>query len=308
MFGYLIKRVIAGLATIFVLITITFFLMHIIPGGPFSAPEDRNITPEMIERIEQKYGLDDPLSEQYVRYLKNILHGDLGFSFTQPDLSVNNIIKQGFPATAKLGVLAALVSLVAGICLGMIAAIRRGRWPDRVAMVIATMGISIPSFVLAVLLMFLFCGVLKVLPNFGLSTWKHYLLPVAGLSFSSIAIITRLTRSSMLEVLRQDYIRTARAKGLKEMQVIFRHALKNAILPVVTYAGPMIAALLTGGFVIESLYSIPGIGREYVNSINNRDYSVLLGMTIYFGTLIVIANILVDVIYALIDPRIKFQK
>lgn len=308
MFGYLIKRVIAGLATIFVLITITFFLMHIIPGGPFSAPEDRNITPEMIERIEQKYGLDDPLSEQYVRYLKNILHGDLGFSFTQPDLSVNNIIKQGFPATAKLGVLATLVSLVAGICLGMIAAIRRGRWPDRVAMVIATMGISIPSFVLAVLLMFLFCGVLKVLPNFGLSTWKHYLLPVAGLSFSSIAIITRLTRSSMLEVLRQDYIRTARAKGLKEMQVIFRHALKNAILPVVTYAGPMIAALLTGGFVIESLYSIPGIGREYVNSINNRDYSVLLGMTIYFGTLIVIANILVDVIYALIDPRIKFQK
>lgn len=308
MFGYVCKRILAGLATIFLLITISFFLMRIIPGGPFSAPEDRNVTPEMIARAEEKYGLNDPLPTQYVRYLKGIAKGDLGFSFIQPDLSVNQIISRGVPATAKLGILAAIISIVVGISLGMVAALWRGRWADRVAMVIATLGISIPSFVFAVLLMYFFCGILKLLPTYGLTSWKHYLLPVAGLSFGSIATITRLTRSSMLEVLRQDYIRTARAKGLAEIKVVMLHGLKNAILPVITYAGPMIAALLTGGFVIERLYSIPGIGREYVKSMNNRDYAVLLGMTIYYGTLITIANIGVDILYAWIDPRIKFDK
>lgn len=307
MFGYIVKRIFMGLVTIFFLITISFFLMRIIPGGPFSAPEDRNVTPEMIERAEEKYGLNDPLITQYGRYLKGILRGDLGFSFIRQNLSVNDIISRGFPATAKVGVLAALVSVVVGVSLGMVAAIWHGRLLDRAAIVIATLGISIPAFVFAVLLMYSFCGILQVLPNYGLSTWKHYLLPVAGLSFSSIASITRLTRSSMLDVLRQDYIRTARAKGVPEILVVLRHGLKNAILPVVTYAGPMIAALLTGGFVIERLYSIPGIGREYVNSINNRDYSVLLGMTIYFGALITLANIAVDIVYVLIDPRIKFD-
>lgn len=307
MFGYISKRIIMGLVTIFFLITISFFLMRIIPGGPFSAPEDRNVTPEMIKRAEEKYGLNEPLIVQYGRYLKDIVRGDFGFSFIRQDLSVNEIISRGFPATAKVGVLAALLAVVVGVSLGMVAAIWHGRLLDRLAIVIATLGISIPAFVFAVLLMYLFCGIFKLLPNYGLSSWKHFLLPVAGLSFNSIASITRLTRSSMLDVLRQDYIRTARAKGVREILVILRHGLKNAILPVVTYAGPMIAALLTGGFVIERLYSIPGIGREYVNSINNRDYSVLLGMTIYFGVLITFANIAVDVVYVIIDPRIKFD-
>ena len=308
MLGYLLKRVTASVATLFFLVTITFFLMRAIPGGPFSAPEDRNITPEMILRTEEKYGLNDPLYVQYFRYLKDLLQGDLGFSFIQPDYSVNEIIERGFPATAKIGLIAAAFSLVVGVTFGMIAAIKRGLWQDRIVMILATLGISIPAFVLAVLLMYLFCGILKILPNYGLTSWKHYILPVVGLSFSSIASITRLTRSSMLEVLRQDYIRTAKAKGVKYKNILLRHAFKNAVLPVVTYMGPMVAALLTGGFVVERMYSIPGIGREYVNSVGNRDYAVLLGMTIYFGTLIIISNILVDILYAAIDPRIRLNK
>ncbi len=308
MIQYVVKRIFAGVTTVFFLITITFFLMRAIPGGPFSAPEDRNVTPEMIERIEEKYGLNDPLFTQYVRYLKNILKGDLGFSFIQPDYSVNEIIERGFPATVKVGLISAAVSLILGVALGIISAVHRGHWEDWAAMVFATLGISIPSFVITVLLMYYFCGVLQVLPNFGLSSWLHYLLPVAALSFSSVASITRLTRSSMLEVMRQDYIRTARAKGVREFAIILKHGLKNAILPVVTYAGPMIAALLTGCFVVERMFSIPGIGREYVTSINDRDYAVLLGMTIYFGTLIIIANLIVDVAYAILDPRIKIEK
>lgn len=308
MLGYLLKRVTAGVATLFFLVTITFFLMRAIPGGPFSAPEDRNITPEMILRTEEKYGLNDPLYVQYFRYLKDLLQGDLGFSFIQPDYSVNEIIERGFPATAKIGLIAAAFSLVVGVTFGMIAAIKRGLWQDRIVMILATLGISIPAFVLAVLLMYLFCGILKILPNYGLTSWKHYILPVVGLSFSSIASITRLTRSSMLEVLRQDYIRTAKAKGVKYKNILLRHAFKNAVLPVVTYMGPMVAALLTGGFVVERMYSIPGVGREYVNSVGNRDYAVLLGMTIYFGTLIIISNILVDILYAAIDPRIRLNK
>ena len=308
MLGYLLKRVTAGVATLFFLVTITFFLMRAIPGGPFSAPEDRNITPEMILRTEEKYGLNDPLYVQYFRYLKDLLQGDLGFSFIQPDYSVNEIIERGFPATAKIGLIAAAFSLVVGVTFGMIAAIKRGLWQDRIVMILATLGISIPAFVLAVLLMYLFCGILKILPNYGLTSWKHYILPVVGLSFSSIASITRLTRSSMLEVLRQDYIRTAKAKGVKYKNILLRHAFKNAVLPVVTYMGPMVAALFTGGFVVERMYSIPGVGREYVNSVGNRDYAVLLGMTIYFGTLIIISNILVDILYAAIDPRIRLNK
>lgn len=308
MLGYLLKRVTAGVATLFFLVTITFFLMRAIPGGPFSAPEDRNITPEMILRTEEKYGLNDPLYVQYFRYLKDLLQGDLGFSFIQPDYSVNEIIERGFPATAKIGLIAAAFSLVVGVTFGMIAAIKRGLWQDRIVMILATLGISIPAFVLAVLLMYLFCGILKILPNYGLTSWKHYILPVVGLSFSSIASITRLTRSSMLEVLRQDYIRTAKAKGVKYKNILLRHAFKNAVLPVVTYMGPMVAALLTGGFVVERMYSIPGVGREYVNSVGNRDYAVLLGMTIYFGALIIISNILVDILYAAIDPRIRLNK
>lgn len=305
---YIFKRIFAGILTLFVLITLSFFLMHAIPGGPFSHSEDRNVPDYILEKVADKFGLNDPLYVQYLRYVKGIVKGDLGFSFVQKDVSVNTIVSRGFPSTAKVGMLSALFSVAIGVGLGIISAVKRGKWQDWLSMLVATIGISIPVFVIAVLLMYLFCGVLKILPNYGLDTWKHYILPVAGLSLANIAQITRLMRSSMLEEMRQDYIRTARAKGVSEFFVVAKHGLRNAMVPVVTYLGPMIAGLLTGSFVIEKLFSIPGIGREYVTSIANRDYSVLLGMTVFFGSLVVICNLIVDILYMIIDPRVKIEK
>lgn len=306
--GYILKRIIAGLVTMFFLTTITFFLMHAIPGGPFSPSEQRNVPRSVIEKVEEKFGLNDPLFVQYVNYLKNLAQGDFGFSFKQVDVSVNDLIAQGFPVSAKVGLVAILVALLVGIPLGIISAVKRGKWPDWISMIVATVGISIPNFVIAVLLLFLFAVVLKVLPTYGISSWQHYILPVAGLAFYPIAYIARLMRSSMLEVMRQDYIRTARAKGVHELSVICQHALKNAIIPVVTYIGPLVAILLTGSFVIERIFSIPGIGRDFVTGIADRDYSVILAMTVFFGALIIIANLIVDILYAVIDRRLKINE
>lgn len=308
MLEYILKRIFAGILSLFVLITITFFLMHAIPGGPFSPAEERKIPKSVLAKIQAKYGLDDPVHVQYISYLKKLLKGDFGISFKQPDTTVNELIERGFPVSAKVGIVAILVALLVGIPLGIISAIKRGKWMDWASMIFATIGISIPSFVITVLLMYLFAVTLKLLPTYGISTWKHYILPVAGLSFSPIAYIARLMRSSMLEVMRQDYIRTAKSKGVHEFFVITKHALKNAIIPVVTYLGPLVAALLTGSFVVERLFSIPGIGRDFVSSIGDRDYSVILGMTVFFGAFIIIVNILVDILYALIDPRVKIDE
>ncbi|WP_400163102.1 ABC transporter permease [Brevibacillus sp. TJ4] len=306
--GYIVKRLLAGLLTLFVLITVTFFLMHAIPGGPFSPAEERKIPRAVLERIEDKYGLNDPLHVQYVNYLKNLAQGDLGISFKQMDVSVNELIEQGFPVSAKVGMIAILAALIVGIPLGITSATKRGRWPDWISMIIATVGISVPNFVLSVLMLFFFAVWLKLLPTFGLTTWQHYVLPVAALSFTPIAYIARLMRSSMLEVMRQDYIRTARAKGVHELKVVYKHALKNAIIPIITYLGPLVAVLLTGSFVVERIYSIPGIGRDFVTSISDRDYSVILGMTIFFGAFIIICNLIVDILYAVIDRRVKMDK
>lgn len=308
MVGYIVKRIVAGFLTLFVLITVTFFLMHAIPGGPFSPAEERKVPKAVLERIEDKYGLNDPLPVQYLNYLKNLAKGDLGDSFKQLDVSVNELIEQGFPVSAKVGMIAIIVALVVGIPLGITSATKRGRWPDWISMIIATVGISVPNFVLSVLMLFFFAVWLKMLPTFGLTTWQHYILPVAGLSFTPIAYIARLMRSSMLEVMRQDYIRTARAKGVHEMKVIYKHALKNAIIPIVTYLGPLVAALLTGSFVIERIYSIPGIGRYFVTGISDRDYSVVLGLTVFFGAFIIVCNLIVDILYAVIDRRVKMDK
>lgn len=305
---YIVKRIVAGFITMFVLTTVTFFLMHAIPGGPFSPAEERKVPKQVLEKIEEKYGLNDPIPVQYVNYLKNLAQGDFGLSFKQRDVTVNEIIEQGFPVSAKVGSIAIVVALLVGIPLGITSAIKRGKWADWLAMIIATVGISIPSFVLSVLMLFLFAVVLKVLPTFGLTSWQHYILPVAGLSFGPIAYIARLMRSSMLEVMRYDYIRTARAKGVHELKVICKHALKNAIIPIVTYLGPLVAILLTGSFVIERIFSIPGIGRDFVTGISDRDYSVILGMTVFFGAFIVVANIIVDVLYAVIDRRVKMDE
>ncbi len=306
--GYILKRILAGIVTMLVLVTVTFMLMHAVPGGPFSPAEERKVPPQVLENIRAKYGLDDPVITQFVRYLGNLARGDLGISFKQRDLTVNEIVARGFPVSAKVGLVALICSLLVGIPLGIVSALKRGKWPDWASMAFATIGISIPSFVLAVLLLYFFAVTLKWLPTYGISTWRHYILPVAALAVGPVSYIARLMRSGMLEVMRQDYIRTARAKGLSEFVVVMKHGLRNAAIPVITYLGPLTAALLTGSFVVERLFSIPGIGREYVSGISDRDYSVILGMTIFFGGLVVIMNIVVDILYAVVDPRVRIDE
>jgi oligopeptide transport system permease protein len=305
---YICKRLFAGLLTVFVLITLAFALMHAMPGGPFSPAEEKKVLPEVLEQVAAKYGLDKPVWEQYLLYWRDLLKGDMGISYKKLDTTVNEIISEHFPVSARVGALAVLFSLLIGIPLGILSAIYRGRLMDWASMFFATIGISVPVFVISVLLMYFFCSVLNWLPSFGLSSWKHYILPVACLSFNPIAYIARQTRSSMLETLEADYIRTARAKGVKEVSVILVHALKNAIMPVVTYLGPLIAGLLTGSFVVERLFSVPGIGRNFVQSISDRDYTVIMGLTIFFGIFVVVCNILVDIFYAIIDPRVKVDE
>ena len=308
MVKYIFKRIGAGIVSLFVLITITFFLLHIIPGGPFSPAENRNVPPQILEKITEQYGLNDPIPEQYVRYLKNLAQGNLGTSFKKQDTTVNELIAQGFPVSAKVGFWGVLISLAIGVPLGVVAAVKRGKWPDGAAMVFATIGVSVPSFVICVLMMYFFCEKWKIFPSYGLTSWKHYILPVFCMAFSQIAYITRLMRSSMLETMRQDYIRTERAKGVPEFTVIGKYAMKNSLLPIITYVGPMVAALLTGTFIIEKMFSVPGLGRYFVTAISDRDYSVTLGLTLFVGALIIVVNIIVDILYALIDPRVKIDK
>ncbi len=307
MFKYILKRVIAGLITIFVLITATFFLMHAVPGSPFSPEEEKKVPKAVIEVVRARYGLNKPLGEQYLQYLSNVLHGDFGVSFKRENVSVNKLIDKGFPVSARVGGLAILLSLAIGVPLGVVSAVKRGRWPDYASMVFATIGISAPAFVISVVLLFVFSMHLHWLPSFGLTSWKHYVLPVVCLAFHPIAYIARQIRSSMLDSLQMDYTRTARAKGVTEAGVIWKHALKNSILPVVTYLGPLVAGLLTGSFIVERLFSVPGIGRDFVTSVADRDYTVIMGMTAFFGIFVIICNIVVDICYALIDPRVKLN-
>ena len=308
MLKYTFKRVLSGLVTILILITVTFFLMRSLPGSPFIKGEQR-MPPEMLARLNAKYGMDKPLFTQYLTYLKNIFTGDFGESFKKANSTVNDMIARGFPVSARVGAVAIIFSLLLGLTLGITSAVKRGGLLDSFSMVFATVGISIPLFVTAVLLMYLLAGgVFRVLPTYGLTSYRHYVLPVTCLSFRPVAYIARMTRSSMLEVMEQDYIRTARAKGVAEFWVIVKHGLRNAILPVVTYLGTLIAALLTGSFVVERLYAVPGIGKYFVDSISGRDYNVILGITVFFGIFVVICNILVDIFYGVIDPRVKMSE
>ena len=305
---YIFKRLLAGVLTIIVLITIAFFLMKAMPGSPFSQEEQKKLTQEGLARLNAKYGLDRPVWEQYVTYWKGLLKFDFGTSFKRPDTTVNEILFNHFPTSAKVGGIAVLVSLAIGIPLGIAAALHRGKFIDWFCMAFATVGISAPVFVISVLLMYLLCGVIPIFPNFGLNSWKHYVLPVACLSFNPIAYIVRQIRSSMLEAMEQDYIRTARAKGVREIKVVVKHALKNAIMPVVTYLGPLVASLLTGSFIVERLFSIAGIGRYFVQSVSDRDYTMIMGITIFFGVFVVVCNLVVDILLAIIDPRVKLSK
>jgi len=303
---FIAKRVISMFVTLLLVITFTFFLMHAIPGGPFT--REKTLPPAVVRALEAKYRLDQPLWIQYIDYLDGVRRFDLGPSFQRIGVSVNTLIEKGFPVSARVGGLSALLVLVAGIPIGVISALKQNKWQDQLAMFLATLGVTIPMFVMATLIIYFFSSKLGWLPSFGLTTWKHYIGPVIALGGFSLSFVSRLTRSSMLEVLQQDYIRTARAKGLPEYVVMYKHALKNALIPVVTYVGPMVAAILTGSFVIERIFAIPGMGKYFVESVGNRDYTVIMGMTIFYAAFLVIMVLLVDILYVLIDPRIKYDE
>ena len=303
---YIAKRLAIGVATLFALATITFFLMHVIPGSPF-AGETSKLPAAVKEKLIEKYGLDKPLGAQFAAYLKNAVTGDFGTSLNRKGKAVVDIIRAGLPATASLGMVAFVIAITVGVTLGTVAAFSKQRWVSGAVAFIATIGVSVPSFLLALLMMLLFGVVLHWLPIVGLGSWQHYIMPGIALALAPIAMISRLVRTNLMEVMRQDYMVLARSKGTSELMVILRHALKNAMVPVITYAGPLIATLLTGSFVIETLFSVPGIGAEFVNSVSNRDYTLIMALTIFYGAFIIVANIVTDLITAAMDPRIRLK-
>ncbi|EGO65907.1 ABC transporter permease [Acetonema longum] len=305
MLAFIVRRFMSTLVVLFVIITATFLLMHSIPGGPFTA--ERNLPPAVLKNIEERYHLNDPLGKQYIDYITNMLQGDLGPSFKYESRTVNEIIAEGFPVSAELGVLAVGLAVLLGIPAGIISALKHNQWPDYLAMFLGTIGISVPNFILSTLFIYIFALKLELLPAAMWGGLEYMVLPAFALAGLPTAFIARLTRSSMLEVLGQDYIRTARAKGLSKWLIVYRHALKNALIPVVTYLGPLIAAVFTGSFVIETIFAIPGLGRHFVTSIYNRDYTVILGVTVFYSALLVFLNFLVDMAYIWLDPRIKLD-
>ncbi len=299
------KRIGMMLIALFMIILLTFVIEHSIPGGPFT--NDRKVTAEVEAALNEKYHLNDPLPKQFFDYLGGILHGDFGPSYKYTGKEVTDFISNGFPVSAKLGGLTIIFVVLASIPMGILAAVKNGKWQDMLVMALATIGVTIPSFVIASLLIYVFSFRLGILPTFGLDSWKGYVLPVITLGGYSISYLARQMRSSLLEVMGQDYIRTARAKGLSETKVITRHALRNALIPVITVLGPTIANLLTGSFVVEQIFAIPGLGVHFVNSVSQRDYTTIMGVTIFYATFLMVMVFVVDVFYCLIDPRIKYE-
>jgi dipeptide transport system permease protein len=303
---YLLKRLIAMVITLWLIVTLTFFLMHAIPGSPFN--EERN-TSEMVQKnLEAHYHLDEPLLVQYALYLKSLVTLDFGPSITQPSQTVNDLLGRGFPISFELGMITLIIAVISGIILGIFAALRHNRMIDYMAMSFAVLGISIPNFVMATLLIQQVAVNWEILPVATWTSWKHMILPTLALATGPMAIIARLTRSSMLEVLTQDYIRTARAKGLSPIKIVVKHALRNALLPVVTVLGTLAAGILTGTFVIEQIFAIPGMGKYFVESINQRDYPVIMGTTVFYSAFLIVMLFLVDLAYGFLDPRIKLYK
>jgi len=306
MAGFLVKRVLSSIVTLFIIITATFFLMHAVPGGPFATNE--KLGQGIVKAMEAKYGLDKPIFVQYGIYLGNLVRGDLGMSIASKEgKTVNYIISQKFPVSARLGGLSVLVALILGLFMGCYAALRHEKMADRVVMFISTLGIAVPGFIMGMLLLLLFGVELRWLSFIGLNSPLDYILPTFTLAFYPACFIARLIRSSLLDVLGQDYIRTARAKGIPSYAILMKHAMRNAILPVVTYLGPLIAYVLVGSFVIERIFSIPGLGLFFVQSITSRDYPLIMGTTIFLAALVIIMNLVVDIIYVFIDPRIKLK-
>ncbi len=302
---YLVKRAVGTVAVLWVIITITFCLMHAIPGGPFT--QEKKLPPAVMEKIEARYHLDDPLWKQYADYVSRAAVLDFGPSYKYPGRTVNDIIAETFPVSAVLGCASLCLALGVGVTAGVAAAWYKNRWIDYVLMVGATLGVSVPSFVIAAILIQVFAFSWPVLPA---AMWKgpaYAVLPVLALAAHPTAFVMRLTRSSVLDALGQDYIRTARSRGISTGGILWRHALRNALLPVVSYVGPLAAALLTGSFVVESIFAVPGLGRHFVTSIYNRDYTVILGITIFYSFLIMAMNLLVDLLYPWLDPRIAVR-
>lgn len=300
---YIFQRVWTSAVTLFVVITVTFFLMRAIPGGPFT--DEKAIPPQILTKVLERYHMNDPIHIQYFHYLQSLARFDLGPSFRYEGMSVNDLIRDSVPISLLIGSMAILIALGIGIPAGIVSALRRGGWQDKTAMVVATLGITIPNYVIATLMVYVFAYRLGIVTVGFWEGFSTAVLPAITLAGYPTAFISRLTRSSMLEVIQQDYIRTARSKGLRERTVVYIHALKNAVIPVVTYLGPLAAGILTGSFVVEQIYGVPGLGTFFVTSIQNRDYTTIMGVTVFYSALLVSLNLLVDICYGFIDPRIK---
>ena len=308
MLTYTLKRILQGVITVWFIATATFFAMHTVPGDPLQS--DKAVSEEIRANLQSRYGLDKPLAQQYLIYLGNMISGDFGISFTQQNREVNDIIKEHFPVSATLGVLAIIVSGLSGILWGALTAVYRNRLPDVIIMALVIFGISVPSFVFAAIGQMGLVSLNQffeatILPIAGWGTVQHMLIPALVLGLGTTAFLTRLMRSSMLEIIDSDYTRTAQAKGLPEGWIFLKHQLRNAVLPVVTVIGPSIAAITTGGFVVESVFAIPGLGRYFVQAVQQSDYTVIMGTTVFYGAFLVVMVIVVDLIYGLLDPRVR---
>ncbi|MCL6270903.1 oligopeptide ABC transporter permease OppB [Sansalvadorimonas sp. 2012CJ34-2] len=307
MLKFIIKRLAVAVPTLLVLITISFFLMQAAPGSPFTG--ERNLPPEILKNIEAKYNLDKPVWQQYFLYLGNLAKGDLGPSFKYRDYTVNDLLEQSFPVSLKIGAIAFIFTVIIGVSIGTIAALKQNTILDYIIMALAMTGVVLPSFVIAPLLVMIFSITLQWLPAGGWNegTWEYLILPVTAMAIMYMASIARIQRSSMIEVLNSNYIRTARAKGLPWRTIILRHSLRPSLLPVVSYLGPAFVGIITGSVVVETVFGLPGIGQHFVNGALNRDYSLVLGLTIIIGSLTILFTAIVDILYAVIDPKIRYQ-
>ncbi|HJD32710.1 MAG TPA: ABC transporter permease [Candidatus Eisenbergiella stercorigallinarum] len=303
MVKYVVKRVFLAIVTLLIICAITFFAMNAIPGGPFDG--EKAVSEEVRAALERRYNLDKPVPEQFVIYMNNLLHGDFGISL-KTGREIKTVIGESFLVSAKLGGMAIVVAVILGVIFGSIAALTRNRLPDRLIIFFSTLLTSLPSFVLGTLLLLVFCVKLGWVPVWSVDN-RNYVLPVISLAAYPMAYITRLTKTSMLDVMGQDYVRTARAKGVSTLKVIFKHTLRNALIPVITYVGPMTASILTGSLVVEQIFTIGGLGAKFVDGITNRDYTLIMGTTIFLAVLMVTVNLLTDIVYKLIDPRIKLD-
>jgi oligopeptide transport system permease protein len=305
MSGYIFRRILWMVPVLLFISLITFALMHSVEGGPWD--QEKKLPDAIVQNLNHKYGLDKPVWKQYLNFVWNALHGDLGVSFQRQDKPVTEIILSGFKVTAVLGMLAVATSMTIGISLGVLAAINRNSVADYASVFLASVGSAVPNFALSIFLIYVFSVKLHVLPVFGWGSVRQAVLPVATLSALPTAFLARVTRASMLDILRQDYIRTARAKGLTSLLVLYRHAFRNALIPIITAIGPIAAALVTGSVVIETVFAIPGTGRLFVHSLNARDYGMIMGTTLFYAVVIAVANLAVDITYAIVDPRIRYR-